>query len=281
MANFFVPQGADPSIFLMTTDPKGSGSDKPFLHPWKLNLYIKQTVTVGLWAGYNSAGKPLLVTSNATDIADNPSEIPPVPTPDRILSVTGKARGFTMLEARDGQAGVPWCFMQVEVKQQPGSSQGWIGPAGDADFKRKVLRDLETLKKSQSFQKMWDLILRTGYRVTIISGTFNYCTAHILQDTYPLADGTPGNGSSVEIRYNPDSNGMGLEKGNEAWRTAGAPYISLGHELVHVWMMTTGINPQRPGEREKKTTGLPIVDGQFSENQFRRELGLTLRDKYD
>jgi hypothetical protein len=177
MANFFVPQGEDQAIFQMTMDPIGSGSTKPFLHPWKLNLYINQLVSIGLYDGYNRAGIPLRVTSNATEIADHPPDkLQPVPRNDRILSLTGKAKGITMLEVRDGDAGERWCFLQVEVKQRPGLAQGWIGPMGDAAFNQKVFEHLRILKTSQSFQEMWDLTLQTGYRVTIKSNSFNDTT---------------------------------------------------------------------------------------------------------
>jgi hypothetical protein len=166
MANFFVSLGEDQSIFQLTTDTRGSGSTISFLHPWKVNLYIDQTVSIGLSGGYY-LGNPLQVTSNAKDIADDPRD-KAFPKPDRIFSLTGKAKGMTLLEVRDQGRGEPWCWLQVEVKQRPGFAQGWIGPAGDANFNGKVLKHIGILKASPSFQRMWDLILETGYRVTIL-----------------------------------------------------------------------------------------------------------------
>jgi hypothetical protein len=163
--------------------------------------------------------------------------------------------------------------------------QGWIGPTGDGAFNQKVLSHIETLKKSPSFQKMWGVILKTGHRVTILPaepGGSNYTTDQFQNDSFLLDDGiTPGRGCDVIVRYNPDSEGMALQKGNQPWRRAGAPYISLGHELVHCWMSTTGVAPRSIGQRESRATGLPpFADVEFSENRFRRELGLPLRDVY-
>ena len=283
MANFFVPPGANQSLFQMTTDPKGSGSNQPFLHPWKMTLDIGQTALIGLSGGYDR-GLPLRVTSNSTAIADHPSDKQTLVAPsDRILAVNGKAKGITMLEVRAPGGGEPWCFLQVEVRQRPGYVQGWIGPAGDADFNQKVFRHIEILKKAPSFQKMWGVILKTGYRVTILPGLYNTASPQIPEDSFLLDDGvTPGRGCSDKITYNSASEGIGLEKGNQPWRRAGAPYIALGHELVHCWMDTTGVSLKRPGQKERKATGLPpFADADFSENRFRLELGLPLRDLYD
>jgi hypothetical protein len=81
----------------------------------------------------------------------------------------------------------------------------------------------------------------------------------------------PGSGSTVGLRIDPAQTGP--DDPSE---------IILGHELVHVWRMVTGMRIFSGGwEEEAQTTGVSqFINMPFTENKLRLEHGYTLRTKY-
>ena len=82
---------------------------------------------------------------------------------------------------------------------------------------------------------------------------------------------TPGEGCDVGLRFDNDQS------------TVDDPaFIILGHELVHVWRMVTGVRIFKGGwEEEAMTTGLPpFLNMEFSENKLRAENNKTIRTSY-
>lgn len=101
MAHFFVPGGADKSLYSET----GEGG---FTHAWKLTIAVDASARIGLWGGDD-----LDVNSNNPGVIST-FERGAAPGQDRFISITGRRPGTTMLEARrNGSA--PWCALQVEV----------------------------------------------------------------------------------------------------------------------------------------------------------------------
>jgi hypothetical protein len=81
----------------------------------------------------------------------------------------------------------------------------------------------------------------------------------------------PGEGSTVALRFDRQQAGPDDPEFN-----------ILGHELIHVWRMVTGMRIFQGGwEEEAMTTGVPpFVAMKFTENKIRAEHGLALRTKY-
>jgi hypothetical protein len=74
----------------MTTDPRGSGSEKPFLHPWKVTVAQGDSISLGLYGGYDNR-VPLTLASNNPGIISL-SEVVPFFPADRDITIDGKKR---------------------------------------------------------------------------------------------------------------------------------------------------------------------------------------------
>lgn len=99
MANFYKERGMDPAGYDAGTN--------------KQSLAIHATTDVALFGG-DDDGSPLKVTSNnpgVIDLVEQGALNPNV----RVLRMTGRKAGVTMIEART-KAGAVWAFMQVEVR---------------------------------------------------------------------------------------------------------------------------------------------------------------------
>ena len=115
MANFFVPQGADPGHYVMSTDAAGSGSQSGFLHPSKLMLNSGGQITIGLWGGLDFQRRLLELRATPSEVI-NWSEAPTNYPLDRIITIFGRGAGTVTLHAcEEYNAAAVWCSIQVEV----------------------------------------------------------------------------------------------------------------------------------------------------------------------
>jgi cold shock CspA family protein len=95
---------------------------------------------------------------------------------------------------------------------------------------------------------------------------------------------TPGDGVDTVIAYSAGPEGTCKEDPNPKadHEKYTAPFIVLGHELVHAWRMMTGRRVFIGGlGEEHMTTGLPpYTSMRFSENKLRAESNHAIRDYY-
>jgi hypothetical protein len=280
MANYFAPPTEDQKRFSMTMDPKGSGSDQPFLHPWKVTVDQGGTTRLGLWGGYDG-NTPLDLTSNNPNIIQYTESKATIAPNDRIFELLGLKTGFTILDAWGRDRTKPWCSIQVEVKAAASVAgvPGVIVVFGTDEFKGAVSSAQARLFGSKCARDLQDAILKTGKRLAVVEGANNETNFYDLFDAHVTTSGTPGPGSNTTIKYNPHQAQLG--EGPEEWRTAGQPWISLGHEMIHAWQGMSGRIPQGHYMPENQIVGLGKYSSEaYTENRMRSELGLPLRTVY-
>ncbi|MBR0801239.1 hypothetical protein JQ615_38395 [Bradyrhizobium jicamae] len=283
MANYFVPPTEDQKRFDMRMDPKGSGSDQPFLHPWKVTVDLDGTISLGLWGGYDGY-TPLEPTSNNPGIIKYQESKAAIPPNDRIFEILGLKIGFTIFDVWGRDRTTPWCSIQVEVKAA--SALGALGVTnvfGTDEFKEAVRSAQEKLWRSKCASDLRDAILKTGKRLTIIeqdpTNLRNTTDFSYPADRFATESGTPGRGTNTTIHYRPHQVKIG--EGSEGWRTDGQPWISLAHEMIHAWMAMSGRTPRGKYEPEDETVGLgKYASEPYTENRIRSELGLQQRTIY-
>lgn len=175
-------------------------------------------------------------------------------------------------------------FAQIEVAIQSveGGAAGLVVTGGVA-FKAGVLADLAWLMTQPVGMEMIEAMVATGKTLTISeTGSGNTTGYDPDADSWPKADGTPGNGSNCRIAYNPGQwNPYG---GAEAWMTR-PPAIGLAHEMVHAWTGMTGTRAAGltggVKNRELQATGLgAYANAIYTENRFRVAFGLPERPRY-
>ncbi|AKT38206.1 type VI secretion system tip protein TssI/VgrG [Chondromyces crocatus] len=157
---------------------------------------------------------------------------------------------------------------------------------GDAAFQARALAGLHEIALTPTGRGLLDAIDGSGKAVTLkptrLGNETSYTNA---PDRFQNADGTPGAGTDVIVRYNPDKTTLGPEP----WQNR-PPALGLAHELVHAEQAAHGTmvqgsanNDSKPDPtspdisaqekiRELDAAGIPPHDTRpFNENRMRSE----------
>ena len=204
----------------------------------------------------------------------------------------------------DNNGGTINASKNVDVKRYDSSTNENLGSsvkiAGTDDFSMRVESDLEALKATGSGQKLLTELDKSGHTVTIHqtddnNGGQRPVKSEDYSKQFVTPEGTRGEGTDVEIHYNPSFRGS--EKNT--------PLNILFHEGVHAYNGTTGtMQPdtqrQEDGSNDKKlerqAVGLDVKDGievehpdgtvttgnpeGLTENAIKSEIGLEKREIY-
>ena len=164
----------------------------------------------------------------------------------------------------------------------PGSESAMLSilPAEDAMFAPIVKLDLAWLQTQPVGGELLAAMAATGKQVSMQWFPLENAAVPLgdVQDSFPDADGTPGPGTDVKIKYHPQL--LKIHDGTEPWMRR-PPAIGLAHELVHAWTMMTGTRARGgEDERERQASGLgEFKDAEVTENRFRAAFGLPPRPR--
>ena len=250
------------------------------------------TIVAGNGDNYIDGGK-----GNDTIIAGNGKNIVMGGRGDDKITVTGT--GGTIIDDSDGSnINAKGNNIKLYDSKATASLGQSVAPYGDPKFNQRVQSDLEVLRATESGRKLLGELDKSGHKTTIEGTNQNNggAATDIPSDDYKKyvkPNGQRGDGADAVVGYNP------------SYRIGDAkPSIILFHELAHAYNITTGTmssgyideNGIQVKAGEHQAVGLsmdgfaPIAhpDGTnsasnpegISENAFRTELGLDLRETY-
>ena len=139
---------------------------------------------------------------------------------------------------------------------------------GDDDFKKKTRQCLDAINKTPTGAKMIKSIEDSGKKVTFKETSQGNSAQAKSSKAKRKADGSPGDGSSSTVKYNPTKTQIG--DGSEPWMKR-PPCVGLAHELVHVYHSANGTG-DFPPKSEDMAVGVPPYDTEpVTENKIRDE----------
>jgi hypothetical protein len=148
---------------------------------------------------------------------------------------------------------------------------GYLGEALHTDVGYGLLSDLGSAKYTTTIQRSSGATNSTGYDNP--------------GARFSNADGTAGAGTNATVGINPDLTTFAQPgQAEQPWMTERQKY-GLYHELVHAYHGVHGDTPSGShngtNNREFQAVGLgPYANDQYSENEFRKEMGKDLRPNY-
>lgn len=154
---------------------------------------------------------------------------------------------------------------------------------GDEAFQKKVIADLDAIKKTPTGAKLLEALEKSGKTITIKPTKDGNATG--FTNDGMMKNGKPGPGSNSTVEYDPDTKKIN----SEDWGTR-PPAIGLAHELIHARHAAEGTvsegevdNDSKPDpadpkkiakedNEEVRTVGLPPYDKEeTTENKIRSE----------
>lgn len=249
-------------------------------------------IVAGNGDNYIDGGK-----GNDTVVAGNGKNIVMGSRGDDKITVTGA--GGTIIDDSDGSnINAKGNNIKLYDSKATASLGQSVGSYGDSKFHQRVQSDLEVLRATESGRKLLGELDKSEHKTTIErsnqnnGGAATYIPGNDYKK-YVKPNGEKGDGADAVVGYNP------------SFRSGDAtPSVILFHELSHAYNITTGTmangyideNGKQVKASEHQAVGLnmdsidPIAhpDGTISasnpdgisENAFRTELGLDLRETY-
>jgi hypothetical protein len=204
--------------------------------------------------------------------------------PDDTRQCYANVQGEQITESEFARAQAAWDALRgntghIQISETDGNGTDHAG------FRAEIMGHLGRLMSRRTGRELLIGLVNGTQTVTIRPSSAQiYGGGHAIRgsDTLMGADGTPSAGGTTTIELDPglrDTDVLVYDRdGNEISLPV---FVTLGHELIHASHNATGSNRRNEvpadasyGNREEELT---ISEGTVTENDLRREHGLTLR----